>query len=347
MIRQISLSNFQSHVKTTLSFSEGVNAIIGESDQGKTSILRAINWVAKNVPRGNPFFSNYADSDEISASIDVEDARVIRRRNNEDNDYTIRQGGVRETFIAKTGVPEEVSNLLRLHPQINIQNQMDSPFLLMQSAGDAGRLVNQLVRLETIDKTLSKCRSFKREEEKEKNRLTKEVEQDEAEASELRTLVGQVAHVHDLEEDIDRLDDTRMAVDDLDGTISEYEEIQRHSLRYDKIIAHAEAVSEIESLLESYGKISEVVADLAYNIERHENNRAMVEHEKELLESIDLAGLEELIEEWEESLQVFNDLSAALCAAATAKERKEEYERLHAEFEEMMPEVCPFCERPL
>lgn len=350
MIKQVSLRNFQSHVDTSLEFSDGVNAIIGESDQGKTAILRAVNWVARNLPRGNPFLSNYADSEEVFASIVVEEGAVTRSRDDDSNEYVLIPGDDpinAEKFIAKTGVPEEVSNLLKLHPQINIQNQMDAPFLLMQSAGDAGRLVNQLVRLETIDKTLSKCRTFKREEDKEAKRLAKEIEQDEEEASELRNLVGQVAHVHDLEEDIDRLDDTWMAVDDLEGKISEYEEIQRHSRRYDEIIAQAEAVNEVESLLASYEKISEVVADLAYNIERYENNQAIAERKKALLDSIDYAGLEEMIGELEETLQACNDLSAAICAEATFRERKEEYERLHAEFEEMMPEICPFCERPL
>lgn len=49
-ITKIKLHNFQSHVDTEIDLTKNFNVIIGESNQGKTSLLRAIRWVAENKP---------------------------------------------------------------------------------------------------------------------------------------------------------------------------------------------------------------------------------------------------------------------------------------------------------
>jgi len=45
MINSLTIQNFQSHKNTTLEFDNGINIIIGQSDSGKTAIIRALNWV--------------------------------------------------------------------------------------------------------------------------------------------------------------------------------------------------------------------------------------------------------------------------------------------------------------
>ncbi|WP_035425703.1 AAA family ATPase, partial [Halalkalibacterium ligniniphilum] len=60
-INTVRLENFQSHLDTSIDFSTGLNVIVGQSDSGKTSILRAIRWVLYNQPRGTDFMRVGAD----------------------------------------------------------------------------------------------------------------------------------------------------------------------------------------------------------------------------------------------------------------------------------------------
>ena len=48
-IKKIELHNFQSHEYTEMEFDRGLNVILGNSDVGKTAILRAIKWALYNL----------------------------------------------------------------------------------------------------------------------------------------------------------------------------------------------------------------------------------------------------------------------------------------------------------
>ena len=48
MIKRITLKNFESHEDSTIEFSDGLNLIIGQSNQGKSSIVRALAMVVAN-----------------------------------------------------------------------------------------------------------------------------------------------------------------------------------------------------------------------------------------------------------------------------------------------------------
>jgi exonuclease SbcC len=53
MIDHVAIKNFQSHKNTNIDFQRnGVNVIVGTSDQGKSAILRAILWAVNNRPMG-------------------------------------------------------------------------------------------------------------------------------------------------------------------------------------------------------------------------------------------------------------------------------------------------------
>lgn len=48
MISKITIRNFQTHKKSELEFTDGVNLIVGSSDNGKSSVIRAFRWLAEN-----------------------------------------------------------------------------------------------------------------------------------------------------------------------------------------------------------------------------------------------------------------------------------------------------------
>ena len=58
MIKKLIIENYQSHKRTEIDFSDGVNAVIGRTDVGKSAIMRALIWVMRNRPLGDEMRSH-------------------------------------------------------------------------------------------------------------------------------------------------------------------------------------------------------------------------------------------------------------------------------------------------
>lgn len=181
MISKIELKNIQSHKDTTIELDPGINIIVGSSNNGKSTIMRAINWVTYNRPLGIDTLASHWILDKkgnlkdtMSASIFTDDGySVTRKRTKDENQYIINNGEEEsELNVVKSDVPDEVTDILELL-DVNIQKQMDSPFLLSETNGEVAKYFNKLVRLDIIDKVLSNAESKKR-------KLKSEIEHDES-----------------------------------------------------------------------------------------------------------------------------------------------------------------------
>ena len=152
MLEKIEIKNFQSHQATALSLSPNVNTLQGNSDCGKSAVIRALGWLVFN-PAGDYFISDWAKRGKtISApcevTLSVDGHKVTRRRDKDFNGY-ILDGQVFEA--TRNSVPPQVLSVLGLG-EVNVQRQLDPPFLLSMSAGDVSRYINSLVNLTRIDK---------------------------------------------------------------------------------------------------------------------------------------------------------------------------------------------------
>ena len=158
------LRNFQSHPDTLVELSPGINAFVGASDQGKTTMLRALNWLANNNPTGDSIVSDWARDDsgikeECSVAVQTDAGNTIRRiKAQKRNGYDL--DGDKYDAI-RTSVPSQVTDALNLEV-VNWQRQMDPPFLLAESGGARARFFNQLIRLEEVDQCLSVAESLRR-----------------------------------------------------------------------------------------------------------------------------------------------------------------------------------------
>lgn len=147
-LKSVSLINFQSWENQKIEFDPKFNAIIGNSDSGKSAIERAIRWVVENRPSGDEFVSWFAkEGEKTSVKLQFEDAFVIRRKIKSKNFYITNE----QTFEAfKTEVPEEVKNILNMQ-EYNIQSQHKKYFLLQDSPGERAKILNNAVGLNIID----------------------------------------------------------------------------------------------------------------------------------------------------------------------------------------------------
>lgn len=317
MIKSIAIENFQSHEFTRLDLAEGVNAVIGPSDSGKTAILRAVRWLVDNRPTGEEFRSTWGGETAVQVEVvDVDNVPVIVERvRGDDNNYyrifwnadAIRAGEECPADLFKafgTGVPEEVSRLLNLSA-INIHGQHDSHFLLSDSAGEAGRYLNSIIRFDKIDSSLSTIASIIREEKGEKERR----EQEAAEAG---------VAVADYDELIPPMEE---AVESLEAKFEEYKQLDDVARKGVGLVAGiAELTREKEEasqILEYAPRVDQLTAEANSISERAAEAR-----------------------EWE---RVITALETSRKAHARWKER---LDTLEGDYKQAIPDTCPLCGQP-
>lgn len=153
-MRRIIIRNFQSHKETILELSPTVNSLEGVSDSGKSAVLRSLLWCLTNKPDGVAFASNWAKDrkGKLKADVRVSIDNITRFRTADTNGY-IRYvpGKDPQTYEALKGtVPPDIESAINIG-SVNIQRQMDPPFLLSSTPGDAARYVNELIGLVEID----------------------------------------------------------------------------------------------------------------------------------------------------------------------------------------------------
>ena len=160
MIRDVEISNFQSHKHALLSLSDGLSIITGRTHSGKSSIFRAIRWALQNNPRGDKFRNDdMLDDESVSVSISFSEDTFISREKNPNkgmNRYITSEH--EDSFDAiKTNVPDEINAITKLKEE-NLQSQGDRYFLLGKTPGQVSSEYNRVVGLQIIDDVRKKIK---------------------------------------------------------------------------------------------------------------------------------------------------------------------------------------------
>ena len=163
-IKRLTLENFQSHKFTIIDFDDGLNAIVGPTDSGKTAILRAIKWVLYNEPQGDSFIRQ--GESQTSVQILFSSGVVVKRyRSKSKNGYEITYADGSTTSFEGFGsqVPQEVLEATKM-PKItlrqgetrslNMAEQLEGPFLLTDNPSLKAAAIGKLVQADVIDYAL-------------------------------------------------------------------------------------------------------------------------------------------------------------------------------------------------
>lgn len=149
MLEQINLTNFQRYASLEVSFAP-VTVFVGPSDTGKSTLIRALQWLAFNEGAMSDLMRHGETACEASLAVD---GRILRRtRTKAANGYVL--DGVPLMAVGKGGVPDAVAELLNV-TEANFQAQHDPPFWLAATAGEVSRELNAIVDLGIIDTSLA------------------------------------------------------------------------------------------------------------------------------------------------------------------------------------------------
>ena len=155
MIKKVTIQGFQSHSDTVLEFAPGVNYILGTTDSGKTSVLRAMRWLVENRPSGNAFRSYWSEFTRVT--LETDQHKIVREKGKDD--FYQLNGKTKFTALRMT-VPDEITNALNLSP-INFQHQMDVPFLIGTgyTPGTVAEHFNKVANLSVLDRVRNNLNS--------------------------------------------------------------------------------------------------------------------------------------------------------------------------------------------
>jgi len=281
MLQSIEVLNYQSHKSTTIELHPGLNIISGTTDSGKSSLLRAVLWAVRNRPMGEGFKNWDADEkDSVSVALDFDDAWLIKSRTKGKNMYETEEG----TFEAlRADVPVQITNVHRL-VECNIQTQIQPYFLLQDSPGERGKLMNKLVGLDIIDRISKKINSKVKNARDEINRADLKVASLSESVDALPDLSAAEAFLNKIAHDIDEAEKMQEKLNTLTTDTSNlatviksinelreflYVEPDYHVLA-DKIVEHQKVYEESHSLEEL--------------LKKHREIRAAIEGDKDWLE---------------------------------------------------------------
>lgn len=358
MINNLELQNFQSHKKTNISFSSGINSIVGISDSGKTALLRGLNWAINNRPLGLSYISHWnrdKDGEPIKSTFVrvTNDKGIIERRkgkvkiddeSKKFNGYIVNE---KERLEAVgTSVPDIINKMFNLD-EVNFQGQFDPSFLLSNSAGEVARFFNSTIRLDLIDRILSKADSKRLETNKEKKRL--EAEQDSINKEIVK---------------FDWLDDAEILIDKiikLDSKIDKNEILEnifqsdiKDIKMYDKQIESQEVIL---SAVPIVNKIDLIQESLEHKIEKYERLQNLYDEyleQNSIIGTADFSIALELIEKIEAINDKINDKQESYSELKESYEEymckideKEKLDKQIIELNESLPANCPTCGKKL
>lgn len=155
MFERLIVRDFQKHISYTLDFDPYLTVLVGPSDIGKSTIVRALLWVSLNeAPRKGRFI--HWDADEAEVELHTEEHTIIRTYGDKENSYHLEDA--KFVALGRGNVPPEIAQILNVSKD-NFHKQLNPHFWFSNTPGDVGKKLNSIVNLSIIDKTMSKVSS--------------------------------------------------------------------------------------------------------------------------------------------------------------------------------------------
>ena len=338
MLKSLEITNFQSHKHSVLEFSPGVNVIIGQSDSGKTAIIRALKWVLTNKPAGESMRSYWGGDTTVNLSLD--NARIERIRTKKENAYLLNGS----KFEAMRGaVPEEIQQALNINA-INVSEQLDAPFLLSNSPGEVAQHFNKVAQLDVIDRGSSAIKKWvtqgkqdikskKAQIEKAKEELIqydyleqmeKDVESLEKIEQEKNATTQQIIKVQELIEQVDSLN-------------TEMERAEKILIIENSVTVALEKIKQLNTLQAEINTLIAIITEIETIDKQAKESQALLTIEK---------SVQGLISMQAEKANVISEISSLKSLMINITNIDKKIKGIGIEMiklQKQMPDVCPFC----
>lgn len=345
-LKYIRLINFQGHKDSYIEFDKGTNVILGHTDVGKSSIIRAIYWVAFNKPSGKEYPSHWGG--DMLVEIGQENGMVVSKgRDKKGQFYRISTYESDFRAFGAGEPPEEVKKALNLIP-INIQKQMDPPFLLSKNPGQVATELNTVMDLDIIDHSISQAKKLKTKANGDL-RIEKEM---------LLKLEEELKEYH-------YLDEMKVMVGKLEEDKAKKDKLEKDNIQLrktiDQICLHKTKIEKTKNIIKFEKNIDSILVLMKTNkiIEKSQKHlKTLIQNIKNKTETISKNRkivlfqdtIEKILEEtkkYSSMIKHTNSLGNMLHRIKTTKKKiqneKQNHQILQKELREEFPEECPLC----
>ena len=343
MIAKVEIENFQSHKNTVLEFVPGTNVVIGESDAGKSAIFRAINWVITNRPLGDGFRSDWGGDTRVV--IYTAEGDVIERIKTATKNLYIVNGKPLTAFGSE--VPEQVSEILRMD-EANIQSQMDVPFLLAVSPGEAARLLNKAASIDDIDYTISNLRG-------ECQKVSNDIKFNEGKLKDYQKQIKQYDNLPELEEKLERVEEAEKELEKYEQKLAKLTRLVAEVIR---IQTELEKTKNIQQMTQKFEQILSRYND--YEEQRRRLDKLEQVAHKVKIRKVYLKSTQYIdncftlvqktydgYQKYQTKQQTLFNLKRLIGSVTSLNQSIQRIERetsqLEKEFRKLCPDECPLC----
>lgn len=317
-IDKVELYNFQAHGKKIVEFDKGLNVIVGESNAGKTTILRAIHWCLYDKPNGSDFIKTGSKSCRVIIHFSNGYTIERKRSRSSSGSYTLTtpDGTVTDFKGFSNNIPIEILNAhqcpeIKINGtsyKINIAMQMDQPFLIGNSSNERLSMLGAIVDADRADVAKREIGTEKRRLSLENKQLKelKEVKEEELE---------KYSYLEKMKATIDILE---MALGKIESDEIKYSSMKQCKDNYEKSVKDLEVITNRLSQIVIPDR--ELIDELKYEL----NNVYLLEDLKSkyfdrcndisiitsnLLRIPDIYDLSNPIKEYKENINLLNELT--------------------------------------
>jgi exonuclease SbcC len=283
VLETVEIINYQGHEHSILEFDKGLNVIKGPTHSGKSSIWRALYWALQNRPLGEGFVSYFASKeDKTSVALEFDDGVVIRSRSKDDNIYDVNS---KELKAVKSDIPDEVKEVTKLD-EVNLHNQDDPYFLILDTPGNVARKLNESVGLDIIDETMSKVNGIIKRSQMKLKVIDEELFKLEGELESLYWIDKVTPKINRLTHKVDRLKVLRRETLSLRSHLIVITTCKNKVSKHELFLAVEKSYLTIKSKIEKYnklkiefGKLDTLVYEITYcqSSIKDINNRLRIE----------------------------------------------------------------------
>lgn len=291
-IKKIELHNFQSHEYTEMEFDRGLNVILGNSDVGKTAILRAIKWALYNEPKGDYFIRQ--GEKEVSVKVTFSNGVVVERaKTPSKNSYFLVDSSGNEMRFEGFGidVPKEITDVTNMYKVpldnsnnktiLNIAEQLDGPFLLNEQASLRASAIGRLIGVNYVDDAL-------RNVVRDNKRTNQEIVELRKNRDDLKEQLDEFSYIKDYKEKYEKITRIRNKIKDLQDRLDFCFKLKEN---LDKNKIELEEISNLVEKFKNLNKLEIIISNLENsllkknNFENYFNKIEKTDREIELINS--------------------------------------------------------------
>ena len=258
MIKTLTISNFQSHRKSSVEFADSVTAFVGLNNHGKSAVFRALKKLVRNDPEGVSFIRDGESVCEIT--LESGDHQVLRRIRSDgasdSNMYIV--DGIEFAKFGKSGIPEEVLGAIGVSPvqqfgtdisyDLNFQDQFDLLFLV-QGAGlpsIRGKVLGRITGVDIVQRGIQNGAAAERRLGQEAKRCIADMEKLSVQVRRYDWLDGLVQDLGKTGASLLGVELHKRYIDDLDGQYQQLLAILPRAQRLTEAVRILQQVDELD-----------------------------------------------------------------------------------------------------